>query len=120
MSSGQDLSKELTRLLAAYSEEIETEMDLFFQAVADRAAGILKATSPKRKGKYASHWRVTKDKKGSYIIHNQPSTYRLTHLLERSHLLRNGGRSKAQPHIKPVEEKVIQEVEEGIERIARR
>ncbi|MBS8020697.1 HK97 gp10 family phage protein, partial [Streptococcus suis] len=36
-----------------------------------------------------------------------------------SHLLRNGGRSKAQPHIKPVEEKVKENFEKRIKELGR-
>lgn len=117
MSSADDLSREIAKVLAEYSEEVENQTDNLAKATADKAVGILKSTSPRKKGKYAKHWKFTKNKKGNYVIHNAPQTYRLTHLLERSHLLRNGGRSKAQPHIAPVEEMVIREMTEGLERV---
>lgn len=117
MSSADSLSHEIAKALAEYSEEIGNKTDELAKTTVDKAVGILRGTSPRKKGKYARHWKVTRNKKGSYIIHNAPETYRLTHLLERGHLLRNGGRSKAQPHIAPVEEMVIKEMTEGIERV---
>lgn len=58
--------------------------------------------------KYNSGWTSTLTvKKGktrvSYVLHNQKE-YRLTHLLEYGHALRQGGRAAAFPHIAPVAE----------------
>ena len=43
----------------------------------------------------------------------------LTHLLEFGHCLRNGGRTRAMPHITPAEEKGIEQLEKQIERSIR-
>ena len=115
----KDLANEIDKALAEYSSEIEDEVDLIAEDVASEAVDELKATSPKRYGKYARNWRFKKNAKGSYVVHNAAPTYRLTHLLENSHLLRNGGRSKAQPHIKPVEEKVKENFEKRIKELGR-
>ena len=114
-----DLANEIAKALAEYSSEIEDEVDLIAEDVASEAVDELKATSPKRYGKYAGNWRLKKNAKGSYVVHNAAPTYRLTHLLENSHLLRNGRRSKAQPHIKPVEEKVKENFEKRIKELGR-
>lgn len=120
MSNADSLAKEIAKALSEYSEELENEVDEIGKEVADEAVDELKQTSPKRYGKYAKSWKAKRNKKGSYVIYNGPTTYRLTHLLENSHLLRNGGRSKAQPHIKPVEEKVIENFEKRIKEAASR
>ena len=42
--------------------------------------------------------------------------YQLAHLLEKGHVLRQGGRVSAKPHIGPAEEKGVRELEENIMR----
>ena len=77
----------------------------------------LKRTSPRRKGKgggaYARSWTNQKETSSggmvvTCIVHNKKH-YQLTHLLENGHATRNGGRTKAYPHIKPAEEHVVAE-----------
>ena len=88
----------------------------------------LKRTSPKRKGRgggaYARSWAIKKESTSgglvtTCIVHNKDH-YQLTHLLENGHAKRNGGRTKAYPHIKPAEERVVAEytkrVKEAIEK----
>lgn len=97
---------------------------------AQKGAQTLKATSPKlasntynrtnrkgtkkrKPGKYAKGWRVKAEGGGAghlYIIHNA-TDYQLTHLLEKGHALRQGGRSRAIVHIKPVEQDAIKDFE---------
>lgn len=76
------------------------------EEVAKEAAEKLRSTSPKRKGKYAKGWKVTRQK-DSLIVHNA-TDYQLTHLLENGHVIRNKkgtyGRTTGNKHIKPVEE----------------
>lgn len=118
MSNAGSLANEIAKALSEYSQELENEVDEIAKEVAEEAVDTLKQTSPKRYGKYAKSWKVKRNSKGSYVVYNGPTTYRLTHLLENSHLLRNGGRSKAQPHIKPVEEKVIEDFEKRVKEAA--
>ena len=48
------------------------------------------------------------------VIYAQAPHYRLTHLLEKGHALRNGDRSRAFPHWKPAEEAAIEYFEENV------
>ena len=74
------------------------------EEVAEDTVSNLKQTSPKKTGKYAKSWKVTK-KGTKYIVHAKPPYHRLTHLLERGHAKVNGGRVPGKVHIAPAEEK---------------
>lgn len=57
---------------------------------------------------YPKTWTTTKESTTfaeKVIVHAKNGGYQIAHLLEKSHALRNGGRSKAYPHIAPAEEK---------------
>lgn len=75
--------------------------------------------SPVRTGQYRKGWAVTKQKENSntleLVVHNK-KRYQLTHLLEKGHARRGGGRVRAFPHIAPAEQAGIRELEEGIKR----
>ena len=77
------------------------------------------AGAPVRTGKYKSSWAVKRQRETSstleVVVHSR-NRYQLTHLLEKGHAKRGGGRVKAVPHIAPAEEKGVRELEEGIKR----
>jgi len=114
-----DLASLIARELADYSKEVEEEVDGMAEEVAEETVQKLRATSPKRFGKYAKNWRKKKLATGSFVIYNAARTYRLTHLLENSHILRNGGRSRAMVHIKPAEENAIETFQQRIKELGR-
>lgn len=111
------LSKEIMKALENYSDDISEVVEEVSNDVGKEAVGELKTTSPKKRGSYAKGWRLKKDKLGrnrySVKIHNK-TDYQLTHLLEFGHVTRNGGRTKAIPHIRPVEEKYSKEYEKKL------
>lgn len=77
------------------------------------------ANAPVRSKRYQKSWAVKKQKESSnaleVVVHSR-NRYQLTHLLEKGHAKRGGGRVRAIPHIAPAEEKGIRELEEGIRR----
>lgn len=75
--------------------------------------------APVKSGKYGKSWAVKRQRETSHmlevVVHSK-DRYQLTHLLEKGHARRGGGRVKAFPHIGPAEEKGIRELEDGIRR----
>lgn len=110
---------DIKEILSEYSEDIQDAITQEAQNVAKKAQNELKNTSPKRTGKYRKGWRVSVEKGRGYvdcIVHNA-TDYQLTHLLEKPHALRNGGISKPQVHIKPVETAAVKEYESNVAKI---
>lgn len=103
--------------LAAYSDEVTEEVDKIAEQVTDETVDELKETSPKRYGKYRRSWKKKKLANGSFVVFNAVAS--LTHILENGHLSRNGGRVAGIVHIKPAEEKAIQNFEKRIKEIGK-
>ena len=121
----EQLEQAVSSILSEYKESISTKVKKAVDDAGKEAVDQLKRTSPRRvegsKGYYKS-WRkrVTKetaDVKEVTVYSTQPG---LPHLLEHGHALRNGGRTRAFPHIAPAEqmvtEKLEKEIVEAIER----
>ena len=108
----ESLEQELNTFLKSYKKAVDEDVVQVTDKVTKAAINELKTTSPRRKGsKTNPYWRgwASKLKKRSSnnytkVIWNK-TNYQLTHLLEFGHVTRNGGRAKAIPHIRPVEEK---------------
>lgn len=106
-------------ILSEYSRDIQNAISEEAIRIGKDGANELKHTSPKRSGRYARSWTTDVEKTFEGInvtIHNKKA-YQLTHLLEHSHLLRNGRKSKPIVHIYPVEQKAIKEYEYKVEQI---
>ena len=79
----------------------------------------ISSTAPRRSGKYADSWRTKTTAESStsmQVTVYSPSRYMLAHLLEHGHALRNGGRTRAFPHIAPAEEAGEKQLTTDIER----
>ena len=77
----------------------------------------IQAGAPVRTGKYAKSWRTKKTRESSTRLEvtvYSPSRYMLAHLLEHGHAKRNGGRTRAFPHIAPAEERGEKQLEADI------
>lgn len=118
----ENLSKEIMNYLENYVEDIEEDVRETADKTSKEAVKELKQTSPKRAGKtrknpYWKGWTKRKNSKSKrrYVVDIYNKTnYQLTHLLEFGHATKNGGRTKAQPHIKKVEEKYNKQYEKEI------
>lgn len=118
-----EVAVQMREILDEYNEEVKKAANNSIEKVAKESVSKLRATSPKRKGKYARGWGLKRE--GgiggiiTVIVHNK-TDYQLTHLLENGHVIRNKkgdfGRAPAHPHIKPVEQWAINELPAEIER----
>lgn len=111
------LSDAMTDILSDYGVTVNGKIKTSVDEVSKNCVKELKATSPKRTGNYAKGWtrkkEVDSSNKSAYVVHNSKH-YRLTHLLEKGHAKRGGGRTKPRVHIAPAEEKAISEIEKRI------
>lgn len=109
-------------ILNEYSIDIQEGIDNEAQDISKKAVNDLKnatGTYQVRTGKYNKGWRVnTKKGRGiiNCLVHNA-TDWQLTHLLENGHVKRNGGKTRAFVHIRPVEEKYVNQYQQDVEKI---
>lgn len=115
MANINSLADEIANALQQYSNNVEQKVEVATEDVANMAVDKLKQNSLKKTGNYAKSWTKTKQGK-KQIVHNKKH-YRLTHLLEKGHAKVGGGRAEAKIHIAPVENQVINEFIERVERV---
>ena len=105
--------------LMEYAELAVDVMKGCVKKAGDTVKKETQAGAPVRTGKYKKSWAVKRQRETSntleVVVHSR-NRYQLTHLLEKGHAKRGGGRVKAVPHIAPAEEKGVRELEEGIKR----
>ena len=109
-------------IMEGLTEYAELAADVMKDCVKKAGNTVKKETqagAPVRTGKYKRSWAVKRQRETSstleVVVHSR-NRYQLTHLLEKGHAKRGGGRVKAVPHIAPAEEKGVRELEEGIKR----
>ena len=79
----------------------------------------INGSAPERTGRYAKSWKVKTTAESSQEIEQtvySPNRYMLSHLLEKGHAKRGGGRVRAIPHIAPAEEMGIEMLQDLIEK----
>lgn len=117
-----DLADTVQRILDGYQEDLVKGINEAGREAAEECKKMLRQNSPKRFGRYARSGSVkeTPGRPGEpmrYTVYNK-KYYRLTHLLEKGHAKRSGGRVPAQVHIAPAEEvtkkKFVQDVEAAV------
>ena len=113
---------DVKEILNEYSSDIQEGIERTADSIAKLVQNDLrntKGTYKIRTGKYNKGWRIN-TKKGRGVVNNtvwNATDWRLTHLLENGHTTRNGGRTRAFVHIKPVEDKYVNQYQKEVEKI---
>ena len=113
----EDLQDFISRSLAEYAEDVKQIVNEAAKNVGEETVKELKKTSPKLTGNYKKGWTKKVQSKGlgikKVIVYNKNEPH-LTHLLERGHAKRNGGRVAAKVHIEPAEIKAADNFEQTV------
>ena len=97
------------------TEDVKSAVRKSAKAVKDQING----SAPVRTGRYAKSWKVKTTAESANGLEQtvySPNRYMLSHLLEKGHAKRGGGRVRAIPHIAPAEEMGIEMFEGLIEK----
>ena len=115
----KDLASEVLKGLTEYKDLVTDDMKTAVRKAGKSVKNDIRANAPKKTGAYSKSWTVKTTKETSESLELtvcSPSKYQLAHLLEKGHAKRNGGRTKAIPHIAPAEKKAVNELEDNIKR----
>lgn len=102
-----DLGEDLGKILGDYRSDVIQAMDTAADKCIEQVTEEIKSHVTFNGKKYIRAFAVAKDTshlKNNRTWYVKAPYYRLTHLLENGHATRNGGRTKAFPHIKYGEE----------------
>lgn len=114
-----DLARAVNEAMSEYRDLTEQALKSVVTEVSKETKDIAREKSPSLSGRYKKGWATKKitDASGqiSVTVYNraQPG---LTHLLEKGHAKRGGGRVSGVPHIAPAEEHAVVELETRIRR----
>ena len=113
------LADAVNQAMEEFRERTEDVVSEAVTKVSKEAKQIAKSGSPTKTGGYAKGWatKKTKDAKGQteITVYNRRKPG-LTHLLEKGHAKRGGGRTKAYVHIAPAESYAVEALENEIKR----
>ena len=112
------LGSEIAELMKEYAADVACEMKAEAKEIAKETAKELKETSQEGSGSYKGHYKdgwtqKTESENTTSIgirVYNKKKPG-LTHLLEKGHAKRGGGRVNGIPHIAPAEKQAAEEYE---------
>ena len=117
--SVDDLSTAVKRELEEYGDFTAEEVKKIVEEVGESVKQEIQANAPVDTGAYRKSWKVTKQKETAtsktVVVHSK-NRCRLTHLLEKGHAKRGGGRVAAKVHIAPAEANAEKQLIERVER----
>lgn len=111
------LEAAIKKILSEYQTEAERVTKDCVRKAGLAGARTLRGTSPRRSGSYAGDWKAKAEESRLYsksTVYNKEH-YRLAHLLEHGHAIRNQygsyGSTPAYSHIRPVEDAIVEQFE---------
>lgn len=117
-----ELADAINEGLEEYAELATADMKQAVKKFAKAVKDQINGSAPVRTGRYAKSWKVKTTAESSTSLEQtvySPTRYMLSHLLEKGHAKRGGGRVRAIPHIAPAEEMGIEMFEGLIEKALR-
>ena len=112
----ENLNKIITEELTLYTSEVKEKTDKTAKDSMKKLVKKTKDTAPvgTRKKHYKSYITSKKLDTGRYMWYVKAPEYRLSHLLENGHALRNGGRTRGTHFISKANDQIQKEFEENI------
>lgn len=124
--ANKDFSTQIDDLLNEYSKEVREEINKTTKERTFASANIVKQkinTAGIKGKRYKNSIAGRTDKEGTGLkgtVYAKAPHFRLTHLLEKGHVIRNQygtyGRTKARPHWEPAEKEITKKYEEEVKR----
>ena len=104
--------------LLEYADFATEDMKAAVKKAGNKAKSDVQAGAPVDTGKYKKSWTVKTTKENANALEvtvHSKNRYQLAHLLEFGHAKRNGGRTRAFPHIAPAEAAAAELLEREVE-----
>ncbi len=101
-----ELADVINEGLQEYVDLANNEVKSAVKKSASAVRKQISGTAPVKTGRYAKSWKVKTTAESSNLLEQtvySPTRYMLSHLLEKGHAKRGGGRVRAIPHIAPAE-----------------
>ena len=115
--TSNQLASEIMNALKEYKEVTDDVVKQAVNTVSEETKKMVQSASPTDSGGYKKGWTAKKMKdsasKTEVVVYNR-SKPGLTHLLEKGHAKRGGGRVEGTAHIAPAEEYAVDELEKRI------
>ena len=121
----EQMDRAITKLLEKYQDTIDVDLDIITKRMGQKGALALRQASAEtftqHTGKYAAGWTYTQQRSrhgAGATIYNK--VYTLPHLLENSHVIRNGTQRvvsnyRGRDHIKPIADELTSRFEKEVQ-----
>ena len=109
--SVSELADAVMEGLVEYAELATEDMKAAVKKAGNSAKKYIEANAPEKTGAYKKSWAVKTVRENANameVVVYSRNRYQLAHLLEFGHALRQGGRTRAFPHIAPAEERATE------------